>query len=239
MADATKTESYTEIFLSPRVVDRGAFDDYSSRLRGMIAEATGEARRLGDAALAATAARDDLRAATGRTTEQAQQAVELSRALGARITSLENSLARASRLAESVQKLEDRVRAALDSFAAREATIAALVAKIDSVNLASAIADAETAAIRFTEIKQSAESATERLTRSLDGAVEFTDRLIGQHDTMRGEASAGIEALREASRVRETVMRDLQMVAESVGRIASGARADAAIGPSPQPIGAG
>lgn len=232
----TARDSMAEVFLSPRVVDRGAFEDFAARLRAVIAEAGDEARRLEEASPAAAQSREDLRAGTQKNAEQTQRAVELAKALGDRIRALENSLARASRLAEGIDRVEARIDAILAPLAEREAALQALLNRIESAAatigrvvsddgstpaLSHALESAQSAAARLAEVEALADAASSRLQRSLDGAVEFTDRILVQHEAIRSEGNRSLDELRDALRARDALAADLVRMANALKGIAA------------------
>lgn len=219
----------SDVFLSPRVVDRGAFEEYATRLRSIISEASGEAARLRESAAGSLSLREELKSATTRTADQAQRAVELARLLGERVASLQRSLAEAGALADRLggfeARLEEAARSRLAAFEDRiAAKVESLVARAESEAMGRVLA-------RFAAVRDGASSGVEKLQRSLDGAVEFTDRLAEQHGTMRREAemllAAARDALRpieEATKVRDAVTADLSELAESIRTIAGRTR---------------
>lgn len=224
---ATLDESgvLNEVFLSPRVIDRGAFEDYATRLRAIISEATREADRLQESAARGLSLRDEMKSVTIRTGEQAQRAVELVRLLGERVVGLQRSLAEAGALAANLggfeARLEAAARARLEAFEKRvEQRLEAVAAKAEADALGRLMA-------RLTAARDGAAGGVDRLQRSLEGAVEFTDRLAEQHGTMRREAEMLLAAARdalapieEAARVRDGVATDLADLAASIKSIA-------------------
>ncbi|MBL8746642.1 MAG: hypothetical protein JNK58_09840 [Phycisphaerae bacterium] len=184
MTDSSRTEPLAERPTTQREDEGGVFEVYSARLLALIAETKAEARRLGESASAASAARQELRAASGQTAEQARHVVELTTALASRIAELESSLDRAADLAERLESAEARAAATIQTFAAREATLIALAAKLDAGPIMKAVSRAESLAARLLEMGRASDGAIQRLQRSLEGAIEFTDRLIERHESL-------------------------------------------------------
>lgn len=210
----------TDVFLSPRVVDRAALSEYASTLRGLITEAGAEAQRLHDAASTAASARESLRTAVGKTGDQARLAGELIKSLALRASSIEPALERARSFGD---RLDDLLRRSESAAAALESRIADAQAKSEQFGaerLEAVLARAGETADRLAAIGETAAAATERLQRSLDGAIEFTDRLLQQHESLLKQSREGVEASREAGSLRDGIRRDLEQVSVAIARIA-------------------
>lgn len=189
-----------EMFLSPRVIDAGAFTRYAEALRALIAEARQGARDLQDFGADA----DEMTARCEKTAETVRARLEA----GARMVKLIDERAdRAERLVETARtglpdeaavraRIEPAVRAALDAAQARAAEIT-----LDAERRARATA---------TEIEQKlstmAARAAEHAAR-LERAGEAIDRRLTELEARLDAISASAEATATSfeSRVRAAI----------------------------------
>ncbi|HBS29245.1 MAG TPA: hypothetical protein DEB06_07290, partial [Phycisphaerales bacterium] len=272
-ADATE-----EIFLSPRVIDRAAFESYAERLRGLIADVAAEGAALRTAVEEARRTHEALGESGSKNKETLDLSAKLLRGLTQKTATLEELLARAqdsagaaSRFEQEAERiigakvslLQERITGALEEFerrlqaqseararesgamldefrAAREmikkqvdqnvigsvtalreaceraealtgvrANATADAARKaptpgslgDLVHRASEAADkARGAADAFARIESSATDSVQRLTESLAGSVEFTDRVIAQRAEIERSLAQAVERGSEAER---------------------------------------
>lgn len=192
--------SADEMFLSPRVLDAGAFARYAEMLRSLIGDARQGARDLQDFAADA----DELTARCERSGDQLKARLEA----GARIIKLVDERAdRAERLLETARsalpteealkaQIEPALKAALQSAEQRAAQVAAE----SEQRLRSAAADIER---RLAAMTARAAEQTERLER----AGETLDQRLGAIETRLTELGANAErtAAEQESRVNRAV----------------------------------
>lgn len=100
-----KADAIHEVFLSPRVIDREAFNDYSGSLRRLIEEAAHQAEALKAAAAEALQAQNALRETAARHQGRFDNAT---RALAA----IDQKLAEADRLAQTAEQTRRGIEAA-------------------------------------------------------------------------------------------------------------------------------
>lgn len=116
-------EAIREVFLSPRVVDREAFNDYSSLLRRLIEDASGHAQALRTAAGDAALAREALREFTGKSQprlDAAARALELFEKRAAEVESLiDGARASARGIEAQARDAQDRMARSMAEFEAR------------------------------------------------------------------------------------------------------------------------
>lgn len=146
-----RTDGSTDVFLSPRVIDREAFNDYSGSLRRLIEEAAQQAEALKAAAAEAAQAQTALRETAARHQGRAEN---VTKALAA----IDQRLAEADRLAQAAETTRRGIEAA---SANAQSTLTArsdeLAARIDAAALA----------------------ATETVRRAEHGSTEAVMNLIG------------------------------------------------------------
>ena len=143
-----------EVFLSPRVIDREAFNDYSGSLRRLIEEAAHQAEALKAAAAEATQAQISLRETAARH-QGRQEAV--TRALA----SIDQRLAEAERLAQAAEQTRRGIETASeDAQAALTIRCEELAGKLD------------TAAVAATETVRRAEHGSTEAVMNLVGSAE-------------------------------------------------------------------
>ena len=96
------------VFISPRIIDKGAFDQYSSQLRELLEQGARQGESLRAASAEADRLHKALRDAGSRQTEAVESAARLAKSLTDRVTSVESMLARATDLASMCQSFEQR-----------------------------------------------------------------------------------------------------------------------------------
>jgi|GEM_PF-4854607 len=101
-----------EVFLSPRILDRRAFDEYAHSLREIIKDASGEGQSLRNATTGVEQLRDGLRDATGELAKRLESAVKV-------LPTLEQHVKTAERLRQEVinpSLIADELRATIDKL---------------------------------------------------------------------------------------------------------------------------
>lgn len=146
-----RTDGPADVFLSPRVIDREAFNDYSGSLRRLIEEAAQQTEALKAAAAEAAQAQTALRETAARHQGRAEN---VTKALAA----IDQRLAEADRLAQAAETTRRGIEAAA---ASAQSTLASrsdeLAARLDAAALA----------------------ATETVRRAEHGSTEAVMNLIG------------------------------------------------------------
>ena len=152
----------TDVFLSPRVIDREAFNDYSASLRRMIEEAAQQAEALKAAAAEATQAQTALRETAARHQGRSEN---VTRALAA----IDQRLAEADRLAQVAEATRQGIEAAsANAQAALTARSEELAARLDSAAVA----------------------ATETVRRAEHGSTEAVMNLVGSAERKLAQVEA-------------------------------------------------
>ena len=174
---AGQPDAITEVFISPRVIDRTAFESYASSLRAIVADAGERAEGLKSAAGEVRRLRDGLRDATGELGTRVEKASKLLPALEERVRRAEAALARMTdgeALAREVDRIvEARVRERVD---ARLEAIEARLAAAGSKGVAAIEA-------RERESRQELEAAIANARDSVSGALaDIERRLADLHD---------------------------------------------------------
>lgn len=95
-----------EIFLSPRVIDRAAFESYAARLRELIDSVGAQRAELASTAAAAAETHKGLAELGGKNRESLDLATKLLRTLSQKTSDVESMLARAEVIAQTAAKFE-------------------------------------------------------------------------------------------------------------------------------------
>lgn len=106
-------EAISEVFLSPRVVDREAFNDYSSSLRRLIEDASGQAEALRAAGTDAQLAREQLKDIAGKTGPRIDAAIRALTAVEKRADEAQAMVQTARDAARGLELLRAQTEAAL------------------------------------------------------------------------------------------------------------------------------
>jgi len=265
-------ETAEEIFLSPRVIDRAAFESYAERLRALIDELGAESAALRGTIEEARATHKGLTDLGAKNKDHLELSAKLLKTLTQKSAAVEEMLAKAHDIAGAAGRfeqeadrivgaklslLEKRIAESLDSFERRLHTQAEVRAKESSDALeefraareqikkqvdqnvvgsvtalreaceraealvgvradgagrtptAGSLGDlvrrateaaekAQTAARAFEEIESRAGDGVRRLSDSLDGSIEFTDRIVAQRKEAELAAERAVTKAREA-----------------------------------------
>lgn len=166
----SKPDAVQDVFLSPRVIDREAFNDYSGTLRRLIEEAAHQTEALKAAAAEAAQAQTALRETAARHQGRADN---VTRALAA----IDQRLAETDRLAQVAEQTRRGIQAAsTEAQAALTARTDELAARLD----AAAVAATET--VRRAEhgsteaVMNLVSSAERKLTQVEAKLIEFKPR---------------------------------------------------------------
>lgn len=157
-----KADVIQEVFLSPRVIDREAFNDYSGSLRRLIEEAAHQAEALKAAAAEANQAQTALRETAAR--HQGRQE-NVTRALAA----IDQRLAEADRLAQLAEQTRRGIESAsTEAQTGLSARTEELAARLDAAALA----------------------ATETVRRAEHGSTEAVMNLVGSAERKLAQVEA-------------------------------------------------
>lgn len=184
-------EVIQEVFLSPRVVDREAFNDFSGSLRKLIEEAAEQRAALREAAAGATTAQQALKDAAGKNQPKLEAAIRALQLLDQRAGDAERALSAALEASAGLQAARDEIldlaRQKGDELAER---IGSLVSAGEA-RLTTVLERAEaTARARFDELESRARAAEERLAKLLEHAESAASRLGEQAETRVTHAEA-------------------------------------------------
>lgn len=182
--------SAESVFLSPRVIDQSAFEEYSSRLRQMMDKLQSETAALRAAAHEGNAALAELKESGKRGKEQAELAGKLLRAVNQRASELEESMNKAAdhaRVAARFEAEADRVVAsAVGAFQKKlDAKLDEFVGELQRRAAASGV------------------SAMARLSE-LEAATQRADRVLGDEASGTGLAGLSHRVLSSFAEARET-----------------------------------
>ena len=110
-------EVLREVFLSPRVVDRRAFEDYAGSLKALIRDASGAQSTLSAATTDVKGLRESLRDATKDLQSKLEAALKVLPPLNERVTRAEQLAAMASDPAKLAEQIKDRLQGLLSAKA--------------------------------------------------------------------------------------------------------------------------
>jgi chromosome segregation ATPase len=131
-------QTIREVFISPRVIDREAFNDYAASLRRLIEQAAGQAETLRGAAAEADQARTAIKELTAKHQSKFDLAARLLNTLDQRAADAERVLEAARTAAASLDHLRADADVALSEYTRRldakiEQIAAATQARLDEV----------------------------------------------------------------------------------------------------------
>ncbi|MBS0190232.1 MAG: hypothetical protein U0573_04910 [Phycisphaerales bacterium] len=106
----------SEVFVSPRVVDRKTFEEYSLTLQQLIREASGHGRTLETTSLEVRTLRDNVQTLTRDLQSRVESATKLVPSLEQRIARAEQTADSVARLTSDPSRLEDLIRTNLASL---------------------------------------------------------------------------------------------------------------------------
>ncbi len=211
-----------EVFLSPRVVDREAFNDFSQSLRALMTEAQGQARSLRVACEEAAAAQASIGELAGRHQARFETAARVLATLDERSTQAERLLG-ASRDAASTL---DAMRSDAERMSAEHSRT--LRARLDEALVA--------AEVRMAEFERASQARAAAFERSLAERIDAGLRRMDEH----AAAAAGALTAREHE-LRDLMGRLDDLAAETealLGHAASGPTdlGDGDVGATPAPL---
>ncbi len=106
-ADHTEHEAFREIFLTPRVIDRRSFDEFSATLRELIAKADDERRELAQAARSAGELREAAGSAARELRQSLEQTLRAAESFDERLSIAEQMLAQTRGSEEAIERLRE------------------------------------------------------------------------------------------------------------------------------------
>lgn len=106
-ADHTEHEALREIFLTPRVIDRRSFDEFSATLRELIARADDERRELARAASSAGELREAAGSAARELRQSLEQTLRAAESFDERLSVAEQLLAQTRGSEEAIERLRE------------------------------------------------------------------------------------------------------------------------------------
>ncbi|MFG0245031.1 MAG: hypothetical protein ACF8MF_03150 [Phycisphaerales bacterium JB052] len=218
--------SEEEIFLTPRVLDSGAFARYADTLRGIIAQASAQGRTLEDFSADAEAMIKRCNDASDTVNKRLQAGIRMLKMIDERAEHTDALLEKVQRALPDAQAMSDQIDRVIDErLKASEARISVLIEQAEARALAA---------------EERAQSAIER-TRSHAGELEALGQAIdGRLATLREaiehgerERDAGIDAIGREVEAARTQINDTIALAFDKAKEAGEAlssRADATMG---------
>ncbi|MBL0926481.1 MAG: hypothetical protein IBJ11_02360 [Phycisphaerales bacterium] len=216
-----------KVFLSPRVVDQAAFDEYAARLRQMLARMTQHAQALAQAVQSAGSAQRQLEEAGGRQKTHLEINTKLLKALNAKVTEVQGLAGRldehagmerrlesllTSRAAELERKLEEsvaRFNEEIDSaLATRRQALAAAVQRMDLLQRDLETKAAEAVSQTLARLAEEADRTVAELSRRVASSAEMLDHLIGRQAQLDASIRQSLESAARAE-ARFAVQRGL------------------------------
>lgn len=215
-AEYPRVRTAGEVFVSPRVVDRVAFEDYAQALRKLLAAATSEGEHLRRTALDASRTLRAIGEVLPAVDAKLAKAGEMLGTLTQRLESAEAIAKRAEAAAERAVTAEQRIkdmddRARSRIFEAGNAAMDEAVARVEEV-----------AEKRAKELDDRGETLTAFVDRGRSDlaeararAVEALERAAGQ---AKVEAAAGLEALEtQRAQAQRSIAEDHRTATDAIG----------------------
>ncbi|MCB9844908.1 MAG: hypothetical protein H6811_02825 [Phycisphaeraceae bacterium] len=176
--DATGHPVIEEVFLTPRVIDQRAFEDYSRTLRDLMEQVSGEGGRLKETAEEAAGAGGAARSTIAELRLIAERAGAIAKALQDRVSKAQTVLDRAGEQAVSAERVDERI-----SKLTRE-RLEALERRVRT------LLDSAEAAVGEREAKQAEQVAA--LTRAIEARLGQAERRASE---LEASFSARIDEL--------------------------------------------
>ena len=193
-AESQSQPPSSEVFLSPRVVDREAFDDFAGVLRAIVDDAHALGGSIESGAVSAKKTLDALERSESALRPKIDMAARVLASMDERIERLESLLTRAERGAQSLEQAESRVAEMIDT------RVRALESRIEDV-VAGAEVRLNTSAVETTTRVEEALRATER---SLEQAQTDTNAMhTDARNQLRDLADRLLEELTDATAARQ------------------------------------
>lgn len=232
-----------EVFLSPRVVDKEAFNDFAASLRRLIEEAAGQAQTLRSASADASAAREALRESAARNGPKVEAATRALAMLEQRAGDAERMLAAAkdaaagleslradvdaaarAREAEFEQRLADAARRfeqrALDAEAQAEARLADMLARVEGRLAEAEARSARAGADAAAAVREASRGVEERLA-GIDGRAA---KAVGEAEARLGRAVVAAQstaaALERSGAAAQAILGDAEAEGSLAGIVA-------------------
>lgn len=175
-------------FLSPRVLDEAAFTEFADRLRAVLEDAAERASEARDAAAAAAAERDELKALLRKQHQQMEIATKL----------LKVATDKCATVAASVDAVEAKAAEAVNADQRVEAALAEKAAAFDSQLRYRLEAFEAALDRRASELGAAADSAADGVAHRLDAhATELRSDLVALVDEAREQATRSADELRD------------------------------------------
>lgn len=257
-----------EVFLTPRVIDRAAYESYAAELRDLISQVAAQSAALRSSMADSAAIQEKARDFSGRHAESLELAGKLFKSMNQRVADAEAVLSRVPDPNAVAQAMESRAlaitqacvaaieqkmtqcqtalhasiieaqRRAEEQIAQHEARAAVAVQAVERARHTAledvrttlqpaieslhrqcelakgldgageiaqraldAVRRAEGAAENLSGIRERSEEAVHRLSQSLDGAIDFSDRLLQQKELAERDARAVIEKCEAARKL--------------------------------------
>lgn len=221
------------VFLSPRVLDRRAFEQYAEELKALIRSASAERHALDGAAGGIGELRASLREGTGLLQKKIEAAGRLLPGLDERLRAAEALLSKATDQASLAEAVERRIEAAVTArVEGLEQRLSATVERLEARALA-AEAKLEAATQRLESLGEeaaataarSAEAATgpviaraQAAAAALDQKVASTERKAGDlQDRFEAQGDAALEALEKTGATIASRLSELHAEVEMAG----------------------
>lgn len=216
-AEYPRVRTPEEVFVSPRVVDRVAFEDYAQALRKLLAAATSEGEHLRRTAVDASRSLRAIGEVLPAVDKKLARAGEMLSTLTQRLESAEATAKRAEAAAERAVTAERRIkdmddRARQRIFEAGNAAMDEAVGRIEEV-----------AEKRAKELDDRGETLTTFVDRGradlAEARAKAVEALQKSAEQTRADADAGVQAIQaRATEARERIARDHTDASHGIGQ---------------------
>lgn len=212
-----RVRTLEEVFVSPRVVDRVAFEDYAQALRKLLAAATTEGEHLRRTAVDASRSLRAIGEVLPAVDKKLAKAGEMLSTLTQRLESAESTAKRAEAAAERavtaerrIKEMDDRARQRI--FEAGTAAVDEAIARVEEV--------AEKRANELDDRGETLTTIVDRgradLAEARAKAVEALQRAV---DQTRADADSGVQAIKaQAADARDRIAEDHSDASHHIGQ---------------------
>lgn len=196
----TDAEAADAVFITPRVLDQGAFREYADSLKGLIREAGGRRTELRTDAEEARQLSENLADATNRLRERLETTAKLLPTLDNRVKRAEQAMAQAEESANLPARLEERIGQHIAAMEARvQGAMEAADARLAAIE--TRYADLQTKAeadlARLEGIGAELSRSADRATEAINGAAERTTSLRAEIESISEMAGGHLESRAE------------------------------------------
>lgn len=221
------------VFLSPRVLDRGAFEEYAARLRGLLEQVAAQGLALRSASADAERLVASLRAQFAERSDALESATRLAQSMNARVAEAKEMLGKAGDLTALAADFEARTQRIIDEkFASVERRFSEIIERFGKATqervqhaASSAAAAAEQARVEREETRRLIESVARPATEALAAQIRRAETLASEGPDGLASIAALAERLTQESSRAELNVVSLRAISDTAGQSVMGLQA--------------